>query len=49
MWATFYYPVLYIYQSNNKHRGYEAAMIKERAHKKKLKDLETAAESVAEA
>ena len=37
MYYAIYTPVVTIYQSNNKNRTYEAAMIKERAHKKKLK------------
>lgn len=45
LWATFYYPTLYVYQANNKHRTYEAAITKERAHKKKLRELEAAEES----
>lgn len=40
----FYEPFLYVYRLNNRHRTYEAAMVKERAHKKKLKDLEDAEE-----
>lgn len=30
-------PILAIYKANNTHRTYKAAMIKEKAHKKKLK------------
>lgn len=33
-------PIVLIYQANNTHRTYKAAMVKERAHKKKLKDAE---------
>ena len=39
-----YDPWLTIYRSNNTHRTYEAAMAKEKAHKKKLKELEKAEE-----
>ena len=39
-----YDPWLIIYRSNNTHRTYEAAMTKERAHKKKLRELEKAEE-----
>lgn len=42
MYYAIVIPTLAIYKSNNKHRTYEAAMIKERAHKKKLKELEDA-------
>lgn len=52
VWASLYFPCLWIYQANNKARGYEAAMVKERAHKKKLKEIEEAeeaAEAAAEA
>ena len=42
LFHSFYDPFLYFYIANNKHRTYEAAMVKERAHKKKLKDLEAA-------
>jgi hypothetical protein len=45
MWAAFYYPVLSVYQANNTHRGYDAAMTKEKAHKKKLREAEKAAEA----
>jgi len=34
MWSAIYFPVLSIYQSNNKHRTFEAAMAKEKAYKK---------------
>lgn len=47
LWATFYYPVLHVYQANNKHRTYEAAMTKERAFKKLQKEKEAAAEAAA--
>jgi hypothetical protein len=42
MYYTIYYPFVTAYKTNNAHRTYEAAMIKERAHKKKLKELEDA-------
>jgi len=42
MYYAIYTPFVTIYQTNNAHRTYEAAMIKERAHKKKLKDIEDA-------
>ena len=45
MYYSIYTPLVAIYQSNNKHRTYDAAITKEKAHKKKLKDLEDAAES----
>jgi hypothetical protein len=45
IWAGFFFPVLYIYQKNNTHRTFEAAIGKERAHKKKLRELEAAAET----
>ena len=48
-WAAIYFPTLYVYRSNNIHRTYEAAMIKERAHKKKLRDLEKLEEEAAAA
>jgi hypothetical protein len=48
-WAAIYFPTLYVYRSNNKHRTYEAAIAKERAHKKKLKELEKQAEDEAAA
>lgn len=38
--ATFhmiYDTILFAYVQNNKHRTYEAAMVRERAHKKKLR------------
>lgn len=44
LWAAFYYPTLYVYQANNAHRGYAAAIAKEKAHKKKLREAELAAE-----
>merc|ERR1719445_512520 len=52
MWATFYFPVLWVYQANNRERTYEACMKKERAFKKKKRELEEAeeaAEAAAEA
>ena len=52
MWATFYFPVLWVYQANNKGRTYEACMAKEKAFKKKKRELEEAeeaAEAAAEA
>ncbi len=45
LWATFYYPTLYVYQANNQHRTFNAAIAKERAHKKKLREAEAAAEA----
>ena len=46
---TFYYavtiPFITTYQANNKHRSLEAAMVVERAHKKKLRDIEEAEEA----
>lgn len=39
-----YDPLLAIYRSNNTHRTYQAAMVKERAHKKKLREMEEAEE-----
>ena len=47
-WAAVYYPTLYFYQSNNVHRGFDAAIAKEKAHKKKLREAELAAEGGAE-
>jgi uncharacterized membrane protein len=44
LWATFYFPTLYVYQANNAHRTFNAAITKERAHKKKIRDAEIAAE-----
>ena len=35
-------PILAIYKANNRHRTYNAAMAKEKAHKKKLRELEEA-------
>ena len=37
MYYVIYIPLVAIYQTNNVHRTYEAAMTKEKAHKKKLK------------
>lgn len=37
MYYAIYTPFVAIYQSNNKHRTYEAAIAKEKAHKKKLR------------
>ena len=45
IWASIYFPCLWIYQANNKSRGFEAAITKERAHKKKLRDIEEAEEA----
>lgn len=36
MYYAIYLPIVAAYQTNNAHRTYEAAMVKERAHKKKL-------------
>jgi hypothetical protein len=44
-WAGSYYSVLYLYQRNNRHRTFEAAIAKEKAHKKRLRDAELAAEA----
>lgn len=52
LWASIFYPCLWLYQYNNKGRTYEAAMLVERAYKKKVKeqeDAEEAAEAAAEA
>lgn len=41
--TTFYLvktPLLTLYQTNNVNRGYKAAMAKEKAHKKRLRELE---------
>ena len=48
MWATFYYPVLWVYQANNRGRTYEAAMLKEKAWKKKKREEEEAEEGADE-
>ena len=40
-----YDPFLYFYRLNNKHRTYEAAMVKEKAHQKKLREAEEAEEA----
>jgi hypothetical protein len=45
IWASIFFPCLWLYKYNNTGRTYEAAMIKERAHKKKLKDIEEAEEA----
>ena len=37
-------PILAIYKANNKNRTYEAAMVKEKAYKKKMRELEEAEE-----
>lgn len=42
-------PILWLYQANNANRTYKAAMIKEKAHKKKLKDQEEKEEAEANA
>jgi hypothetical protein len=34
----FYSPMVSLYKANNKHRTYEAAIAKEKAHKRKLKE-----------
>ena len=38
-------PLLLIYEANNTHRGYNAAITRERAHKKKIQDQEAAEEA----
>lgn len=38
-------PILAIYQANNTHRGYKAAITKEKAYKKKMRELEEAEEA----
>jgi hypothetical protein len=43
MYYAIYTPFVSLYQSNNAHRTYDAAITKERAHKKKLKEAEDAA------
>ncbi len=45
IWGTIFYPCLWLYQYNNRNRGFEAAMAKERAHKKKLREQELAEEA----
>jgi hypothetical protein len=45
LWATFYFPTLYVYQANNAHRTFAAAIAKEKAHKRKLREAEAAAEA----
>ena len=42
MWSAIYFPMLSLYQSNNKHRTYEAAMAKEKTFKKAQKEKELA-------
>lgn len=44
IWSSIYFPTLWLYQYDNRNRTYEACMIKERAHKKKLRDQELAEE-----
>lgn len=44
MYYAIYIPFVTAYQTNNAHRTYDAAITKERAHKKKLQDLEDAEE-----
>jgi len=51
LWSSIFFPCLWLYQFNNRHRTYDAAMLKERAYKRKLKeqeDAEEAAERAAE-
>lgn len=48
IWASFYYPVLFVYQANNKHRTYDAAIAKEKAYKKLQREKEAAAEAASE-
>jgi hypothetical protein len=47
IWSGIFFPVLSIYQTNNKHRTYEAAMAKERAYKKAQKEKELAEQAAA--
>jgi len=42
LWATFYYPMLWIYQANNKHRTFQAAIAKEKAFKRAMREKEQA-------
>ena len=44
LWASIYFPCIWIYQYNNRGRTFEAAMTKERAYKKKLREQELAEE-----
>ena len=45
LWASIYFPFLWLYQYNNRNRTFEAAMKKERAYKKKLREQEEAEEA----
>ena len=47
--SVFFYPALWIYQSNNRHRTLDAALAKENAYKKKKAELEAAEEAEEEA
>lgn len=38
MYYIIYTPILTIYKANNTHRTYQAAITKEKAHKKKLRE-----------
>jgi hypothetical protein len=40
MYYAIYIPFVGVYQANNSHRTYKAAIAKEKAHKKKLKEQE---------
>lgn len=42
IWSAIYFPVLTLYQSNNKHRTFEAAIAKEKAYKKAQREKELA-------
>ena len=44
IWASIFFPCLWLYQYNNRNRTYEACMVKERAYKKKLREQEEAEE-----
>ena len=43
IYFMFYSPMVALYKANNKHRTYEAAIAKEKAHKRKLKEQEDSA------
>jgi hypothetical protein len=47
IWSVFYFPVLSLYQANNKHRTYEAAMAREKAYKKAQREKELAEQAAA--
>ena len=44
MYYSIYIPFKSVYQSNNAHRTYSAAITREKAHKMKLKEAEEASE-----